>query len=148
MTKLSLGAAVLIVHDSKILCVRRGRSDKWGLPGGKLEAGEKTLDTAIRECLEETGIQLEASCGIFVYGGECSADHLSLKPFWVDAYLFKLPMAQSPRTMEKDNVVAWLTPEELMLCSSFPDYHQKLLSVVKNDLHLDFMHSVYGIAPD
>ena len=39
----------------------------WAIPGGAMELGESTLDTAKREFFEETGIQVEARRLLNVY---------------------------------------------------------------------------------
>jgi 8-oxo-dGTP diphosphatase len=41
--------------DFEIALIRVGR--RWGLPKGHVEEGEKVLETAIREVLEETGLE-------------------------------------------------------------------------------------------
>jgi 8-oxo-dGTP pyrophosphatase MutT (NUDIX family) len=48
------GGAVLNKKDEVLLIHRHGR---WDLPKGKKHAGEKNKETAIREVMEETGIQ-------------------------------------------------------------------------------------------
>ena len=39
---------------------RRNDTTRWGLPGGKVDAGESNFQAVIREVLEESGIQLLA----------------------------------------------------------------------------------------
>jgi 8-oxo-dGTP pyrophosphatase MutT (NUDIX family) len=39
-----------------VLVVHRPRKDDWSLPKGKLEAGERHLEAALREVAEETGL--------------------------------------------------------------------------------------------
>jgi 8-oxo-dGTP pyrophosphatase MutT (NUDIX family) len=43
------GAEVIVVH--------RPRYDDWSLPKGKLQAGERIADAALREVQEETGLR-------------------------------------------------------------------------------------------
>jgi len=50
-------AGVLLYNDDKVLLIaHRKYQGKYGIPGGKLEAGEKPLQAALRECKEETGL--------------------------------------------------------------------------------------------
>jgi len=43
----------------EVLLVHRPRYDDWSLPKGKAEAGEDDVDTALREVVEETGLECE-----------------------------------------------------------------------------------------
>lgn len=49
----------VLIHDGKILLIKRIRGDYsglWGLPGGKVEKGEHLSEAAVREIREESGI--------------------------------------------------------------------------------------------
>lgn len=58
-----LGAGALIVDDEGALLLvletGAGKKGKWSLPAGKVEPGESTVDTMIREVREETGLVVE-----------------------------------------------------------------------------------------
>lgn len=62
MKSLSCGV-VLINSENKILaCKSFGRKDgKHDIPKGKIEKGERPVDAAIRETMEETGIEVNES---------------------------------------------------------------------------------------
>lgn len=48
-----------VIHDGRILLIRRRRGDYvnlWGLPGGKVERDEHLAEAAVREIGEEAGI--------------------------------------------------------------------------------------------
>jgi 8-oxo-dGTP diphosphatase len=51
----------VVVHERRLLLVRRGREPGrglWSVPGGRLEAGETTAEGCVREVLEETGLRV------------------------------------------------------------------------------------------
>ena len=53
------GAAAIIVNNKgQILLQSRADRDKWGLPGGCQELGERFQDTIIREVKEETNLDV------------------------------------------------------------------------------------------
>lgn len=56
------GVGVVVLRDDQVLMIRRGREPRlgqWSIPGGKQEVGETWRETATREVLEETGIEIE-----------------------------------------------------------------------------------------
>lgn len=57
-----VAAAVFVIQNDKILLVRRGNTPKrgfWTLPAGFVDAGEDPVRAAERECLEETGLDIQ-----------------------------------------------------------------------------------------
>ncbi len=52
-----------LVRNGKILLLKRSPTKShpgtWGVPAGKVEPGENTVDTAVREICEESGINLK-----------------------------------------------------------------------------------------
>lgn len=52
-------ATIICQEDGKVLLVRKA-DDKWNLPGGKVESGEKPLQAAVRELSEETGLETDS----------------------------------------------------------------------------------------
>jgi 8-oxo-dGTP pyrophosphatase MutT (NUDIX family) len=61
-------AGVLAVNErGQILLQRRRDTGQWALPMGKQEMGETVTQCAIRECAEETGVEVEITgvLGIF-----------------------------------------------------------------------------------
>lgn len=54
------GAAAIIVNsEGQILLQSRADRDKWGLPGGYQELGERFQDTVLREVKEETNLDVK-----------------------------------------------------------------------------------------
>lgn len=56
------GVGALIVHEGKLLIVKRGvepSKGKWSIPGGAVELGEKIRDALLREVKEECGLDVE-----------------------------------------------------------------------------------------
>ncbi|SOD67501.1 8-oxo-dGTP diphosphatase [Streptomyces zhaozhouensis] len=54
-------ADVVLIADGQVLLIQRGwppHQGAWALPGGHVDPGETSLQAAVRELAEETGIQL------------------------------------------------------------------------------------------
>lgn len=68
----TVGTAALIVSDDgqQILLQQRADNGKWGMPGGGIEPGEHPAHAAIREAYEETGLRVEVSQLVGVFGGQ------------------------------------------------------------------------------
>ncbi|MDR6879640.1 NUDIX hydrolase [Bacillus sp. 3255] len=67
-----VGAVVIITNDeNKILLQKRMHHPvgRYGLPGGLMELGESTVETAQREVYEETGLQVSNLKLIDVFSG-------------------------------------------------------------------------------
>jgi 8-oxo-dGTP diphosphatase len=56
-------SAAIIVHEDRVLMVRRRIKEgqlSWQFPAGGIEAGETAEEAAVRETLEETGLEVKA----------------------------------------------------------------------------------------
>lgn len=57
-----VGVGAVIVQSGRALLIRRGSEPmigRWSIPGGLVEVGESLTDAVIRECQEETGLEVE-----------------------------------------------------------------------------------------
>ena len=60
-TRTTVGAAVLVLHQDRLLMVRQERRTgvRWEVPGGGQEPGESLEEAAIREAYEEAGVAIK-----------------------------------------------------------------------------------------
>ncbi len=68
-----MAAAVLIEKDGRILLTQRLNEPGqglWSLPAGFIDAGEEPIDAAVRECLEETGLEVKITGLLDVIGAK------------------------------------------------------------------------------
>jgi ADP-ribose pyrophosphatase YjhB (NUDIX family) len=76
-----VGVGAVVWKDDQVLMIRRGNSPgkgQWSIPGGKQEFGETTKAAAIREVLEETGVDIELLGLIGVYDSISPDGHFTL----------------------------------------------------------------------
>ena len=68
---LVLPSAAVAVHDPEkgLLVCKHADKDIWVTPGGLIEPGEHPADAAVRETWEETGLIVEITGILGVYGG-------------------------------------------------------------------------------
>jgi len=68
---LMVGSTVLVLDArNELLMMKRSDSGCWGVPGGAMELGETTEETARRELLEETGFKVDELTLFGVFSGK------------------------------------------------------------------------------
>lgn len=72
-----VAAVTLVEQEGRVLLTRRAREPArgcWTLPGGFVDCGEDPRQAAVRECREETGLEIEVT-GLFdLYYGKAHAE--------------------------------------------------------------------------
>jgi ADP-ribose pyrophosphatase YjhB (NUDIX family) len=59
---------VVVTNDAgEILMIRRTDNDNWAVPGGAIDLGESVAQAAVRETLEESGIECEITGLVGIY---------------------------------------------------------------------------------
>jgi len=74
------GSAVILKNKDGLILMQQRKYPygKWALPGGLMELGESTVETAIREVYEETSLTINNLKLLGVYSGKeylCSAEN-------------------------------------------------------------------------
>ena len=130
----SSGGAVITLRNGLAhvaLIAPRGKT-RWGLPKGAVSEGETSEQAALREVLEETGLQAEIikpldTIEYFFRAG----DTLIRKR--VDFYLMRYLAGElTPQLSEVDDV-EWVELSEAIARASF-ESERKLLEVVRQDV--------------
>ena len=66
-----VGSTILVLDNyNHLLMMKRSDSGNWGVPGGAIELGESTEETARRELLEETGLEARELILFNVFSGK------------------------------------------------------------------------------
>lgn len=112
---ITAAGGVVTNSEGKVLMIKR--RGKWDLPKGKIEAGESNEQTALREVIEETGVQnleivkpLLTTYHIYNNG----QDHILKKNIWFDMRTSSNE-ALIPQSEEEISEVIWFDPEDLSL---------------------------------
>ena len=93
-------------NGGEVLLVHRPKYDDWAWPKGKQEAGEHVTTTAVREVLEETGVEIRLDRPLqrqvyLVSGGKAKTVH-----YWVGRVVGDPDVSGYPANAEIDQV-AW-----------------------------------------
>ena len=108
---------VVVVSDAgDILLIRRTDNENWALPGGAIDLGESVAQAAIRETLEESGIQCAISGIVGIYS---DPRHVILytsngevrQEFSI--VLTARPLAGQPTPSSESSEVRWVPPSEV-----------------------------------
>ena len=105
----------LIVQDDsgRVLLGRRAGTSYgeglWGLPGGRVEAGERLADAAAREALEEVGVVVDV--GTLEALGLCRYDLEGTRG--ADCFFRARGWTGEPTPLDKTSEVGWFAPDAL-----------------------------------
>jgi ADP-ribose pyrophosphatase len=111
-----IGVGAVVIHNNKVLLVKRGRppaQGQWAIPGGRLELGETLQQAAEREILEETGIVIRASKPIFTFDLIERNDDASIRFHYVIVDLAAQYVSGEPRASDDASEARWLSADEL-----------------------------------
>lgn len=77
---------LLQIGDGFLSVSRRGNSNLWGLPGGKVDEGETNAEAMVRELFEETGVvsSIDSFKPIFCGVAEGEVNYLVTTYLWTD----------------------------------------------------------------
>jgi ADP-ribose pyrophosphatase YjhB (NUDIX family) len=66
-TSRKASASVFVLDDGRLLLLRRLDNDLWTIPTGGVKKGETVAQAGVRECREETGLDVEVTglVGVF-----------------------------------------------------------------------------------
>ena len=113
--KILIVGANLVEKDGKYLLVQEAKEyvrGKWNFPAGKMDFGEKITQTAVRECKEETGfdVELEYLIGIFKHSDIRENVQYDVMPF-----VFKSNIIDGKLKSQENELldVKWFTKDEI-----------------------------------
>jgi 8-oxo-dGTP diphosphatase len=98
--------------DATVLLIRRSPASKtdpgcWDLPGGKMDRGERLVDTLAREVREETGLTVHGARPFYVA-------HFDKDPFWVTCVTFLCDSFDGDVQLSSEHVEhVWVDPGDL-----------------------------------
>jgi ADP-ribose pyrophosphatase YjhB (NUDIX family) len=112
----TLGASIAVFRDGRVLLAQRALpplGGLWSLPGGRVEPGERLADAALRELMEEVGVEAElvdfAGYTEVLPGGTRAAD----APHFVVLAFAGRWRAGEPQPGAEASAIAWVDPATL-----------------------------------
>lgn len=107
--------ALIYDETGRVLMVRtRKWSDKWGIPGGKIDWGETAEVALRRELKEETGIQVSDIRFVLVQDCVCSEEFYREEHFLLLNYTCRRVCAAEIRLNDEAQAFEWVDPCEAL----------------------------------
>jgi 8-oxo-dGTP pyrophosphatase MutT (NUDIX family) len=139
-------SASALVRDEagRVLLLRRPDNNLWTIPTGGLKKGETVRECAVRECREETGIEIETGALVGVF---TTPDHVIeyIKGGKVDEVrqpvnvcLHARPIGGDLTTTDEASEVRWVDPADLAGYEIHPALRRRIDHGLTSDVpHVD-----------
>ena len=106
-------AAFCLVREGRVLTVRKAGSTRFMLPGGKIDPGESPREAAVREVMEEVGVDVSGRGEPLGRFHDVAANEPGA---WVDATVFvtHLDPAHAPEPQAEIAEQRWLGVDDVL----------------------------------
>ena len=137
-----LAVYVVLSREDKILALKRqntGYMDgRWCPPAGGVDPGESISDCVIRECLEEVGVQIDASSIVLLH----TMHRVTPKRYVIDLF-FNADFVGEPINAEPDKAseLRWVSTTDLTI--QWMDYIPQAWACIEQGTP----YSEYGFEP-
>jgi 8-oxo-dGTP diphosphatase len=122
-----VSAATIVLNDQNEILLIKGPRRGWEMPGGQVEEGESLKDAAIRETLEESGIEIEVVkfCGVFqnISASICNTLFLAR------------PVGGKPTTSSESLEVGFFPIEKALEMVTWKNFKQRIEYCLDEKLH-------------
>lgn len=134
-------ASALVVHESRLLLVRRAAEPwkgLWDVPGGFCDPGEHPLHTARREIAEEVGIDVVITGILGMW-----LDRYGEAKRTLNIYYHARPRGPFETTVDSNEIVevGWFLPSELPDALAFPGHVPAALAAWKTAVRRDTLET-------
>ncbi|NUL46685.1 NUDIX domain-containing protein [Cellulosimicrobium funkei] len=109
---IEVAAVVLYRPDAQVLTVRKTGTSMFMFPGGKHQAGEAPLDTALRELAEETGLAVPPEDLEYLGAWDTPAANEDGQQLHSDVFALLRPLARNevPTPDAEIEELVWMDP--------------------------------------
>lgn len=122
-----VSAATIVLNEKQEILLIKGPRRGWEMPGGQVEEGESLKDAAIRETMEESGIEVEITrfCGMFQNVERSICNTLFLAK----------PIGGKPTTSPESLEIGFFPIEQALEMVTLKNFRQRIEYCLDEKLH-------------
>jgi ADP-ribose pyrophosphatase YjhB (NUDIX family) len=128
-------AAAVRDAEGRLLLIERTDTGRWALPGGAQDIGESVTEAAVREVLEETGVEVEVTGLSGIYSDPrhvIAYDDGEVRQEFSICFHAR-PIGGNLRTSSESRAVRWIRPTDLENLSIHPSMRLRIEHAVEEN---------------